>query len=167
MGKWKCEICGNEFENFHAQGFDNKIFCPLCFFKRENQELKKRLEYLKSGEYLNQLKFERSMLEEIVEHGEVSKEDKEFIDCTHRNTELLEENKELKEQNEFLMERENKLQVLEIKQKEFIKYMNDIIEDLEVEDVDDEELKGYLIQRIDAFKEISQKYKEIIGITNE
>lgn len=49
------------------------------------------------------------------------------------------------------------------KQKEFIKYMNDIIEDLETEDVDDEEMKAYLIQRIDTFKEILQKYKDIIG----
>lgn len=40
MAKWKCEICGNEFDNFHAQGFDNKIYCPLCYFKKENQELK-------------------------------------------------------------------------------------------------------------------------------
>lgn len=44
MAKWKCEVCGNEFENFHAQGFDNKIYCPLCYFKKENQELKKQLE---------------------------------------------------------------------------------------------------------------------------
>ena len=52
-------------------------------------------------------------------------------------------------------------------QKEFIKYMNDIIEDLETEDVDDEEMKGYLIQRIDTFKEILQKYKSIIGVSDE
>lgn len=32
MAKWKCEICGSKFKNFHAQGFDNKIYCPLCFF---------------------------------------------------------------------------------------------------------------------------------------
>lgn len=44
MAKWKCEICGNEFENFHAQGFDNKIYCPLCYFKKENKELKNQLE---------------------------------------------------------------------------------------------------------------------------
>ena len=50
-------------------------------------------------------------------------------------------------------------------QKEFIKYMSDIIEDLEVEDVDDEEMKGYLIQRINIFKEILQKYKSIIGVS--
>ena len=43
MAKWKCEVCGNEFENFHAQGFDNKIYCPLCYFKKENQELKLEL----------------------------------------------------------------------------------------------------------------------------
>ena len=52
-------------------------------------------------------------------------------------------------------------------QKEFIKYMNDIIEDLETEDVDDEEMKGYLIQRIDTFKEILQKYKSIIGVSDD
>ena len=48
-------------------------------------------------------------------------------------------------------------------QKEFIEYMNKTIEELECEDVDDEEMKGYLIQRIDTFKEILSKYKEIIG----
>lgn len=62
----------------------------------ENTDLKKQLEYLRSGEYINQLKFERNMLEDIVQNGGVSKEDKEFIDMTHRNTELLEENQQLK-----------------------------------------------------------------------
>ena len=42
MAKWKCEICGNEFDNFHAQGFDNRIDGPLCYFKKENQKLKKQ-----------------------------------------------------------------------------------------------------------------------------
>ena len=105
----------------------------------DKTELEKQLEYLRSGEYLNQLRFERDMLQDLVDKKEISKEDKEFIDMTRRNTELLEQ------------------------QKEFIKYMNDIIEDLEIEDVDDEEMKGYLIQRIDTFKEILSKYKEIIG----
>ena len=48
-------------------------------------------------------------------------------------------------------------------QKEFIDYMNKKIEELECDDVDDEEMKGYLIQRIDTFKEILRKYKSIIG----
>ena len=48
-------------------------------------------------------------------------------------------------------------------EKEFIEYMNKTIEELECDDVDDEEMKCYLIQRIDTFKEILSKYKEIIG----
>ena len=71
--------------------------------------------------------------------------------------ELLKENQELKE----------KLDVLENQQKEFIEYITKIIEELECDDVDDEEMKGYLIQRIDTFKEILQKYKSIIGDIND
>ena len=56
---------------------------------------------------------------------------------------------------------------LENQQKEFIEYMNKTIEELECDDVDDEEIKGYLIQRIDTFKEILRKYQEIIGVSNE
>ena len=48
-------------------------------------------------------------------------------------------------------------------QKKFIEYMNKTIEELECDDVDDEEMKGYLIQRINTFKEILSKYREIIG----
>lgn len=51
----------------------------------------------------------------------------------------------------------------ESQQKKFIEYMNKTIEELECDDVGDEEMKGYLIQRIDTFKEILSKYKEIIG----
>lgn len=44
MSKWKCEICNKEFDNFHAQGFDNKIYCPLCFFKEKTNRLEKEIE---------------------------------------------------------------------------------------------------------------------------
>ena len=64
--------------------------------KQENQELKKQLEYLRSREYYNQLRFERDMLQYVADNGKVSKEDKEFIDMTHRNTELLEVIEEVK-----------------------------------------------------------------------
>ena len=57
----------------------------------------------------------------------------------------------------------SKIEEMENQQKEFIEYMNKTIEELECDDVDDEEMKGYLIQRIDTFKEILSKYKEIIG----
>ena len=125
MSKWKCEICGNEFENFHAQGFDNKIYCPLCYFKKENQELKKQLQ-------------ERP--KEYVFIGNAQNKTRDFIN------QITKDNKEFKNQ-----------------QKEFIEYMNKTIEELECDDVDDEEMKGYLIQRIDIFKEILSKYKSIIG----
>ena len=55
------------------------------------------------------------------------------------------------------------VQKVETQQKEFIEYMNKTIEELECDDVDDEEMKGYLIQRIDTFKEILSKFKSIIG----
>ena len=57
----------------------------------------------------------------------------------------------------------SKIEEMENQQKEFIEYMTKTIEELEYDDVDDEEMKGYLIQRIDIFKEILQKYKSIIG----
>ena len=120
VSKWKCEICGNEFENYHAQGFDNKIHCPLCYFKKENQLLKKQLE-----------------------------ENKDKINWY--------ENFEINKTIDKLRIKHNN------QQKEFIEYMNKTIEELECDDVDDEEMKVYLIQRIDTFKEILSKYREIIG----
>ena len=77
------------------------------------------------------------MLQDIVDNGEVSKEDREFIDCTHRNTELLGQ------------------------QEEFINYMINTIENITHDETDDEEIKGYLIQRGNTFKEILSKYREI------
>lgn len=61
----------------------------------------------------------------------------------------------------------NMLEKHKNQQKEFIEYMNKTIEELECDDVGDEEMKGYLIQRIDTFKEILSKYKGIIGGKNE
>ena len=61
----------------------------------------------------------------------------------------------------------SKIEEKETQQKEFIDYMNKTIEELECDDVDDEEMKGYLIQRIDTFKEILQKYRSIIGLLDE
>ena len=91
---------------------------------------------------------------------------------------LLEENeklkKELEEMDRKLFFTKNELDMRQKsidnklnQQQEFIKYMKNIIEELECDDADDEEMRGYLFQRIDTFKEILQKYKEIIGETNE
>ena len=48
MSKWKCEICEKEFDNFHAQGFEHKIYCPLCFFKEKTNRLEKENKQLKN-----------------------------------------------------------------------------------------------------------------------
>lgn len=105
--------------------------------EQENQDLNKQLNYLRSGEYYNQLRWERDMLQYVVANGEVSKEDKEFIDMTHRNTELLEQ------------------------QKEFIDYLNSYIELLSNKPDLIEE------SEIDLLKEVLSKYKEIIGGKDE
>lgn len=66
----------------------------------EIKSLEKQLEYLRSGEYYNQLRFENEMLQQVVDTNGVPSEVYDYIDCTHRNTELLEENQELKKQIE-------------------------------------------------------------------
>jgi DNA-directed RNA polymerase subunit RPC12/RpoP len=60
--KWKCDICGAGFNNFHAQGFDNKIYCPLCYFKHEFNQYKKAWKELEENFQLEQL--ESSILKE-------------------------------------------------------------------------------------------------------
>ena len=95
INKWLDEEYGcsyTKLEELHDFYFEK-----YCDLKKENKELKKQLEYLRSGEYYNQLRFERDMLQYVVDNGKVSKEDKDFIDMTHRNTELLEVIEEVRE----------------------------------------------------------------------
>lgn len=73
--------------------------------QQENKQLKEQLEYLRSGEYYNQLRFENEMLQQVVDTNGVPSEVYDYIDCTHRNTELLKENQELKKENKQLKER--------------------------------------------------------------
>ena len=102
--------------------------------------------------------------------------EKDNYDLDKENKMLFEENLQLKKQVEEYKDKINWYENFEVnktidklrlkhntQQKEFIEYMNKTIEELQCDDVDDEEMKGYLIQRIDTFKEILQKYKEIIG----
>lgn len=96
------------------------------------------------------------------------KDREEYISILEQNNAKLK--KQLEEADRKLFFTKNELDMRQksidnklTQQKEFIKYMSDTIEELETDDVDDEEMKGYLIQRIDTFKEILSKYKEIIG----
>ena len=95
-----------DYFKYYIQGSDhylipkdvfNELFNEMENWKEEAKELQKQLEYLRSGEYYNQLRFERDMLQYVADNGKVSKEDKEFIDMTHRNTELLEVIEEVRE----------------------------------------------------------------------
>lgn len=60
----------------------------------EIKSLEKQLEYLRSGEYYNQLRFENEMLQQVVDTNGLPSEVYDYIDCTHRNTELLGQQKE-------------------------------------------------------------------------
>ena len=62
----------NEYDDFENYCTLREIFDPFEMFY-ENQELKKQIEYLRSGEYYNQLRFENEMLQNVVDNGEVSK----------------------------------------------------------------------------------------------
>ena len=107
-----------EIELIKKYGYDQKKAHDLLneeFVKdllKENKLLTRQLSYISSGEYLNQLKFERNMLEDVVSKGEVSEIDKAFIDMTHRNTELLEENQKLKERIDYLERSNNRREEL-------------------------------------------------------
>ena len=139
-------------ENQELKNIINQIgFEPdeIAFLQQENQELKLEL----SG-YRQAILEDKAMLGLKEENAELKKqlEEKENIACNWKDS---------------CLENAGKIEKLENQQKEFIEYMNKTIEELECDDVGDEEMKGYLIQRIDTFKEILSKYKEIIGVSDE
>ena len=141
MAKWKCEICGNEFDNFHAQGFDNKIYCPLCYFKKENRELKN---------IINQIGFEPDEIAFLQQdNAELKKQVEEY-------QQELEKADSITQSCIFNGKEESKisyrkcLNILdkkETQQKEFIKFLEDNYK--ETQDI--------------WYIEILQKYKSIIG----
>ena len=126
----------------------------------DKTELEKQLEYLRSGEYYNQLRFERDTLQYVVDNGKVSKEDKEFIDMTRRNTELLAQQKEFIEyMNKTMEECNNYSKYIEKKTKELHgrSYGKTYIAN--------EIMKNEVAKKI--LKETLSKYKSIIGEEDE
>ena len=78
MSKWKCEICNSSFENFDARGFDNKIYCPLCYYKKlyKDTELEReRLQKLLNIEKEKREQFDKdnhrrhSIIKEVREYA--------------------------------------------------------------------------------------------------
>lgn len=148
MAKWKCEICGNEFDNFHAQGFDNKIYCPLCYFKKENQELKKQLH-------------EASLtIQEMTEQD---------IECPSNCEKLRQLKKQLEEYKKLGFKHlQDKNNILETQQKAFIKFLEDEISkqknDIFANALTSEDIDLYIMKiKLQELEEILQKHKEIIG----
>lgn len=108
----------------------------------EKENLQEQLDYLRGGEYLNQLRFERDMLQHVVDNSKVSKVDKEFIDMTYRNTELL------------------------AQQNEFIEYLENEIKNSDICDVYVRGMKFNSAEKM-IYKDILSKYKEMIGVKDE
>ena len=147
MSKWKCEICGNEFENYHAQGFDRKIYCPLCYFKKK---------YLNAVADYETTMFEKEQLNSLVNS------------CQEEIRRLKKQLEERPKEYVFIGNAQNKTRdfinqiIKDIKeyknqQKEFIEYLTSYIDLLSN--------KPDLIEEseIDLLKEILSKYKSIIG----
>lgn len=149
MSKWKCEICGSGFDNFHAQGFDNMIYCPLCYFKKLSADLQVENE-----------KLEKQLLSKTLP------KDSEDMWITYNLevNKILQENEKLKEQLEDItlcrdiasahrQEVQDRETILLNQQQEFIKY-------LEKEMVDCKAGSGqqyYAQEHLKMFKEIIGK----------
>ena len=139
--KESVEQLNSLIEHFNNGGNDfnaTDIEAIQCLLK-ENQELNKK--------YLNAVADYETTMSELQELKKQLEDANEKIILLQASEPMLNYKKALEENQ----------------QKEFIEYMNKTIEELECDDVDDEEMKGYLIQRIHTFKEILSKYKEIIG----
>ena len=126
--------------------------------ENEIENLSEQVDYLRSGEYLNQLRFERDMLQHVVDTNGVPSEVYDYLDCTHRNTELLEESQKLKKQLSNSRQIKNQ-------QKEFIEWLESNLEALEM--CDRELILTNNKKEIKAYKEVLSKYKEIIGVKDE
>lgn len=134
-----------DYSKYYIQGSDhylipkdvfNELFDEMVNWREETKELKKQLE-----EYENELEKADSITQSCIFNGKKGSEIS-YRKCLN------------------MLEKHNN------QQKEFIEYMNKTIEELECDDVDDEEMKGYLIQRIDIFKEILKKYNEKVTDIN-
>ena len=86
-----------DYSKYYIQGSDHYLIPKdelVCLLK-EIKELQSQLSYLRSGEYYNQLRFENEMLQNVVDTNGIPSEVYDYIECTHRNTELLEKKQEL------------------------------------------------------------------------
>ena len=116
---------------------------------KENQELKKQLEEANKKLYLCTPEIPQNV------HGKYVS----YVDLVFENQELkkqLENNSKINvADHKYASECEDKVIVLETQQKEFIKYLQDML---------DYENDIFSVVRV---KDVLQKYKEIIGVSDE
>ena len=158
---------------YYIQGSDHylipkdifiELFDEMVNWREEAKELKEK--YLNAVADYETTMFEKEQLNSLVNScQEEIRRLKKQLEDTNEELELVrcDLHNRTSERDGYY----RNIEMLENQQKEFIEYMNKTIEELECDDVDDEEMKGYLIQRIDTFKEILSKYREIIGVSDE
>ena len=160
----KCEICGKEILR-DSQCINYKYYHNDCIEKLQQENKQLKIQISAREEVYNRLesnwnklnkKYENAITDYETTMFEKEQLKKQLENCYCNRTDCSGRIKDSKQYDSLVQRVENQ-------QKEFIEYMNKTIEELECDDVGDEEMKGYLIQRINTFKEILQKYKSIIG----
>ncbi len=150
--------------------------------EKDNEELRKDINYYKN--MTSRLKKENQELKEKVKKLSQWDINKDTRNSRQRvaNAKLLKENQELKKQlekyeNEPLTNKISRIDCVvsniysrnKNQQKEFIKYLEDMIKELQKikeTELDYDILKDVIPQLL-AYKEILQKYKKIIGVSDE
>lgn len=159
-------------ENQELKSIINQIgFEPdeIAFLQQENAELKKQLEV--GEEQYNNLVQEKEELQEQLAIKTLELENRKTGYIRSLNNQLLEDI-EPDPEDFYLAEIEvkaNDYDKLLIKQKEFIKYLEDEIKELQKikeTELDYDILKDVIPQLL-ACKEILQKYKSVIGVSDE
>lgn len=155
MAKWKCEICEKEFDNFHAQGFDSKIYCPLCFFKEKTNRLEKENKQLKDN--WNELKKRLEEVEFIVglrqKRNLIHKFDKEYDDDDKKKNPNRDYAGTMPDAEEVY----RRYYSMKNQQKKFIEYLEDEKDRLA------RVCNNICEDKFDEVNDILQKYKAIIG----
>lgn len=170
-GQTECRGCKNKGKyalnwDCFLYNFDNEPYCFDCLMEKleqlqqENQELKEQ----NKKEFADYIKFKKEQYDEYLE----------------KINKLIKENQELKKQLEnnskinvsdhkYASTCEDKVIILETQQKEFIKYLEDEIKELQKDKETelDYDILQDVIPELLAFKDVLQKYKSIIGDKDE
>ena len=153
IGKLQTVYVGDKNALNELIGYYDGLKEVIGMVQQENADLKKQLKYLRSGEYYNQLRFENEMLQQVVDTNGVPSEVYDYIDCTHRNTELLEENQKLKDRDLIIAAELTKLQDENIRLKKDSQKQKEVI-DKAIEYLETKRIREKAIIDIDVLEGI-------------